>query len=80
MCCVEKVLEECIVQEHKMIMQLHQFKAQQLQQIINRKDLGIGLINVLFNNYGLLQSSLPPITLPHWAQWLGSNGESGHHI
>lgn len=66
----ERVLAECMVQEHKRVADLHRFKAQQKQESLDCKDLSIGWINALFGDYGRMRpiptakvrNYLPPTT------------------
>ena len=56
---VEKILAECVVQEHEKIVNLHCFKANQVQDTVDDSDLDIGWINMVFNNHGRSQPTPP---------------------
>ncbi|KAI5995119.1 hypothetical protein EDD15DRAFT_2195742 [Pisolithus albus] len=58
----EKLLAECLVQEHEKIANLHRFKAKQGQDSIDNSDLSIGWIKAVFNNHGQIQPSAPLCT------------------
>jgi len=61
----EKLLAECLIQEHEKIADLHRFKAKERQGSVDNLDLDIGWIRAAFNNHGRSQSSaLLPISTP----------------
>jgi len=55
----EKILAECIVREDEKIVNLHHFKANQVQDTVDNLDLDIGWINAVFNNHGRSQPTPP---------------------
>ena len=66
--CAEKMLAECVIREHEKIVNLHRFKAKQMQDSVHHLDLDIGWINATFRNHGQSQPSPSPSTTPSMQQ------------
>ena len=75
----EKLLAECVVQEHEKIAKLHRFKALRMQNSVDQLDLDVGWINATFINHGRSCPSLAPPSASTLSQTMsGTDRESVH--